>query len=141
LHSLSKRIPQNIEEQFVNKLKESFDWIGNWKVPQLQEEKKEFEAFTSEKNQIHIIFKAITKAQKAIIDIPFIFKTLYFCALITIRHSSLTRYPNFEKELNPIEIYNRKLPIIRKQPDFMELLDKAISKLLKLVDVKNLNSK
>lgn len=50
------------------------------------------------------------------------------CALLTIQHSTLTRYP--ENGKNPFEVYTSKLPLIKKQPLFMNLLEDAI-KLLK----------
>lgn len=66
------------------------------------------------------------------IDNAYISYTLYFAALVTIQHSSLTRYPDFKKNINPIDLYNYKLPTIKKQNDFMDLLESALNRLTKV---------
>lgn len=89
--------------------------------------------------QIKEIFKKTEESKRAKLigeflleqtrNIYFIKLTLYACALLTIKHSSLTRYP--QDNLNPIKLYNAKLPIIKRQSDFMDLLEEAIGKLNK----------
>jgi len=64
-----------------------------------------------------------------VIDLAFINLTLYFCAIITVQHSSLTRYP--DDNVNPDMVYTKRLPLVKKQNEFMDLLDKALIKLLK----------
>jgi hypothetical protein len=51
------------------------------------------------------------------------------CGILTVQHSTSTRYP--ENEKNPINIYTSKLPLIKKQPLFMNLLEEAIKKIIK----------
>jgi hypothetical protein len=62
-------------------------------------------------------------------DLYFIYFTIKVCALLTIKHSSLTRYP--EEGKDPLKIYRSTLPLIKKQPLFMNLLELAIHKLAK----------
>ena len=63
-------------------------------------------------------------------DSIFIDYTFYSCALLTIQHSSLTRYP--KNGINPESIYINELPIVQKQLGFMELLKEAILRLQEL---------
>jgi HEPN domain-containing protein len=67
-------------------------------------------------------------------DFSFIYFSIKVCALLTIKYSSLTRYP--ENGLNPLKIYTSKLPLIKKQFLFMNLLEQAIHKLNKLDEPK-----
>lgn len=66
------------------------------------------------------------------IPITSINTTFYTCAILTIKHSSLSRYPS-ENGLNPNQIYLKKLPIIKKQLDFMLLLNEAIDRLESII--------
>lgn len=60
-------------------------------------------------------------------DLHFIKLTFQACAILTLQHVTLTRYP--QNAQNPIKIYTKKLPLVRKQLLFMNLLEKAIHKL------------
>ena len=55
--------------------------------------------------------------------------SLFACGILTTQHSSLARYP--ENGKNPLNIYTAKLPLIKKQILFMDLLEDAIKKLTK----------
>lgn len=63
-------------------------------------------------------------------NIIFVHWTLFFCALITVQHSSLARYP--DNGINPETIYNKDLPIVKKQAMFMDLLENSLFILNKL---------
>ena len=60
-------------------------------------------------------------------DFYFILIAFVVCSMVTIQHSTLTRYP--EKGRNPLQIYTLKLPLIKKQLLFMNLLEEALNKL------------
>ncbi len=52
---------------------------------------------------------------------------LYFSGLLTIQHSSITRYPVTDNVLkSPLRIYSKKLPVVKHQPAFLIHLRKAI---------------
>ena len=76
------------------------------------------------------LFESLKTVIYPMFDIMFINFTLYICAILTIQHSSLTRYPS--DGINPERIYNRKLPIVNKQMEFIELLTEAISRMEKI---------
>ena len=57
----------------------------------------------------------------------FILFALFACGILTTQHSSLARYP--ENGKNPLNIYTAKLPLIKKQILFMDLLEDAIKRL------------
>ena len=53
--------------------------------------------------------------------------TLKACAILTLQHVTSTRYP--QNGQDPNEIYNKKLPVIKKQLLYMNLLEQAIHRL------------
>ena len=70
------------------------------------------------------------KMLKVTADFSFIFFSLCCSAMLTIQHSSLTRYPANGKD--PLKIYTSKLPLVKKRLLFIELLQDALKKLKKL---------
>jgi hypothetical protein len=79
--------------------------------------------------QGHVLGKYIFQMMS---DIIFIGLTFGTCALLTIQHVSSTRYPTNGK--NPIKIYTSRLPLIKKQSLFMNLLREALTKMKKNKD-------
>ena len=71
------------------------------------------------------------------LDLIFIQISLLFGAYITIQHSSISRYP--EKNINPLLIYNEKLPIIKKFPEFENIFNNSFSKLENFIKIKEKN--
>lgn len=64
---------------------------------------------------------------KTTIHFLYAYSVLYFSGLLTIQHSSVTRYPDTnDPQKNPLFIYKKKLPIVRYQMQFLEHLEKAI---------------
>ena len=68
------------------------------------------------------------------LDISFIRLSISACSILTEQHSTLTRYP--EQGKDPTKIYRSRLPIIKKQPLFMDLLEEVIAKMKKHSDEK-----
>lgn len=62
--------------------------------------------------------------------------TFFTCAMITNKHSTSTRYA--DGGIDPDTIYNKKLPVVRKQLQFMSLLKKGIERLILLDQEKNI---
>ena len=105
-------------------------WVGTIETPEAKQGKLDMEKILSDKNMMQEMVNVIRLGLINIIDSSFIGSVLYACAFITIQHSSKSRYP-FENH-NPLTIYNKKLPIVRMQPEFMWYLEKAISKIKKM---------
>lgn len=53
--------------------------------------------------------------------------SLYHLAIITLPHSTITRYPL--NGLSPIKIYNKKLSIVKKLPELIEVHDNTLDEL------------
>ena len=53
--------------------------------------------------------------------------SLITLAIITLPHSSITRYPI--NDSSPVKIYNKKLPIVKKLPDLIDAQDIALKEL------------
>ena len=122
------KIPVNYEKKFKNVLLSVADWVGQFETQEAIESKKEILNFINDKDQSKQLWEAmVNQIFPSMIDIAFINLTLYFCAIITIQHSSLSRYP--ENGRNPQNIYVLKLPLVKKQKEFMNYLQDAINRL------------
>lgn len=64
---------------------------------------------------------------KSFVHIMYAQAVLYFSGYLTIQHSSVSRYPHTDDpKKNPLNIYNKKLPIVKYQPVFLRHLKKAL---------------
>jgi peroxiredoxin len=70
---------------------------------------------------------SIKKYVKLLCSISSISASLITLAIITLPHSSITRYPI--NDLSPVKIYNKKLPIVKKLPDLIDAQDIALKEL------------
>lgn len=123
------KIPKKADKEMKQEMLNVADWIGTAGTKEAINGKKEFEEFLNDEKKwaefSNILRKKMIPLQ---LDTIFVNATLWICAIITVQHSSLTRYPD-DKNNNPIEIYQMKLPIVKKQPQFMDFLEKALIKL------------
>jgi len=122
------KIPLNFDSIFKSKMFEVANWIGQFATENAKEEKANFEKFINDEEKLNQLYNyMINYLFPMLIDSVFIYTTLYFCAIITVQHSSLTRYP--KDNINPNLIYTKQLPIVKKQKYFMTLLQEAILKI------------
>lgn len=125
------KIPRNFEDVLKNQMVGVADWIGQFETQEAISAKTEFLEFMDEPDNSKKIYNLILKQiLPMVIDLAFVNLTLYFCAIVTVQHSSLTRYP--DDNVNPDTVYTKKLPLVKKQKEFMDLLDKALLKLSKI---------
>jgi HEPN domain-containing protein len=107
------------------------EWIGQFETQEAIDAKIEFckymDSVDNEKEFNNLIVKQMLPL---LFDLTFVNLTLLFCAIITVQHSTLTRYP--DDGINPDTIYTKRLPLVKKQIEFMNLLDKALLKITKL---------
>lgn len=85
--------------------------------------KRSFQEIIKDEESFKLSYKFIA----GLINSMFVIYVFYACAIITHKQNTLTRYPN--EDHNPLSIYTLKHPLIKKQPDFMKLFDKALKKL------------
>lgn len=121
------KLPKKVDKKFQQTMLKLADWIGNFETSEVIATKKEYLEILSDKKKSRELYAIMTKVLNVTTDFAFIFCTLIVCGLLTIQHSSLTRYP--VNGQNPFEIYNSKLPLIKKQPLFMDLLDQVLLKM------------
>ncbi len=106
------------------------DLIGKFATPDALNAKNELQEYLDDPVKSKKFYKVMKKMLKLTIDSAFLFYSFWTCALLTIQHSSITRYPKDGK--SPLQIYSAKLPLVKKQPLFMQVLLKALNKLRKL---------
>jgi len=138
LKNLKIDLSLNFEILFKQKFLEIADWIGHFKTPQALKTKMELIEMINNQEQSEKFYNIITNEfVPLIIDTIFMVSTLFCCAIITIQHSSSTRYP--ESDISPEIIYNKCLPIVTNQPHFMELLEASLGVLKKLNKQSDIN--
>ena len=126
------KIPGDYEKKFEKIMLDIADWIGQFGTEEAISAKKDFLNFIANKDYAKQLYDLmLNQILPMMIDITFVNLTLYFCAIITVQHSSLSRYPEDGK--NPELIYTKRLPLIQKQNQFMDLLEDSLERL------KNLN--
>ncbi len=99
----------------------------------LENEKKEWLDFIekTDDDQLIAIFE---KVLDDVLELSSISVILYSCTLLTVQHSSKTRYPESPNWTSPLEFYCPSLPIVARQMEFLEYLDKALVRLLTWVE-------
>lgn len=118
-------IPINFESAFKTTMLDVADWIGQFGTEKAISDKTNLEKLISDEKQSNQLCDLmINRIFPLLIDLVFVNMTLYMCAIITIQHSSLTRYS--EENINPDLIYTKRLPIVKKQKEFMDLLNEVI---------------
>lgn len=117
----SKKVDKLITQELKN-LKDFSD-----KFYPEKDRKEMEEAFNSGNREevLNMIYKVSQYQMKFL----FMNYTFYFCALITIRHSNIARYP--DNSISPINFYNLKNPSVKYQPYFMRFLKIACERLKK----------
>jgi len=125
------KFPKDIKQVFKKQFLEVADWIGHFETQESLKEKNDLINLLDNEEQSKQFYDLmIYQILPMIIEIAFANMTLFFCALITVQHSSMTRYP--ENNINPETVYNLQLPIVKKQPLFMDLLKNSIIVIKKL---------
>jgi HEPN domain-containing protein len=130
LRSPNIRLSRNPPPEMKEIILRIADWAGNFQTPEAMNAKKKFEEWANDPVKLKEIYAVMIKTVKITADFSFIFFSLCCSAVLTIQHSSLTRYPAEGKD--PLKIYTAKLPVIKKQFLFMDLLQEALKKLQKL---------
>ena len=97
--------------------------------PQKIEKVKEDLNIKLDLNLMKEVIRAIQSApiKKAI----YVTYSLYYLSLIMLPHAIVTRYP--DNNHNPLEIYNKNLPLIQLFGDMVEIMEKTLSKLENLL--------
>ncbi len=82
----------------------------------------------------NIIREHFSDIIESIFETSYAYVVLYFSSYLTIQHSVLSRYPDSLKNpKTPFQIYNKKLPLVKYQPLFLDHLRSAILGIEKLI--------
>lgn len=122
-------LPNKYNEEAKEMVNSFIKRMSRRKSPKAARALKPFLELVADENSFRKGYEIFVPALNRWIDSIYCSLAIYGCALITVQHSSLTRYPKERKD--PLKIYTLKLPVIRKQPQFMDLLNKALSKIKK----------
>jgi HEPN domain-containing protein len=132
LYNFKFKFPPNFDGKMNEIFRSVIEWIETFPTLEAKQAKKEYEDLLRDPSKKKDFLKMVKILMKSMMDIFFIEKTFYYCAILTIQHSSRTRYPIKNVCENPLKVYSGNLPMIRKQTDFLNYLKLAILKLNKL---------
>ena len=129
----SRPLSAKTAHQLKRRMSEFADWVGTVGAQEATKGKAEIEALVHS-SELWQGFTDLLTSKLIPLQMQgvFISTTFWFCAIVTVQHSSLTRYPD-NKGNKPLDIYKKNLPIVRKQPEFMDFLEKALMKFENLV--------
>ncbi len=131
IQNFQLELPKNFNTIFKNSILEISKWTQQFETEETKISQKEIHDFLNNKKDSKLIFDSFkTVIYPLMIDIVFISQTLYYCAILTIQHSSLSRYPS--DGVNPENIYIKSLPIVNKQIEVIEFLEEAILRMEKI---------
>jgi HEPN domain-containing protein len=131
LETIEYAFPENSNSILRSQMQAMARYFGELGTKEALETKREILKMLADKKKSQMYFQNLMHHLIPIqFDSIFIDHTFYFCALLTIQHSSQTRYP--KNGVNPEDIYTKELPIVQKQLDFIKFLKEAILRLEKM---------
>ncbi|MCX9025681.1 MAG: HEPN domain-containing protein [Candidatus Methanoperedens sp.] len=101
---------------------ELYNVFSKYNPVQVEKEKKNLDNINIEQ-----IEEYIKRYFEFIYFVTFISTPLYYLSIITLPHSTVTRYP--QNDLTPVNIYTKKLPIVKKLPVLSEIQGRALKEL------------
>ena len=125
-------LPKDYKIKYKKALTDYISWLKNFETETIINDVVEFEKIISDKIEFEKFLKLSYTFLETIYDIIYCQITLFFCAVLTIQHSSMTRYPDDANKTNPIELYNESLSIVKRQTNFLEHLKNALKRLVPL---------
>lgn len=70
---------------------------------------------------------SLKRLSKPISELIFCYSSLFYLSLIFSEHAIKSRYP--EDDLNPLEVYNEKMPLVQMLDSFIKIAEETIEKL------------
>jgi len=112
------------------------DLLGQIEIKPGETTKGEWDFVINDEQNIRLLTKIYTEELKIVNRVAFIEYAFIICAFFTIQHSSLTRY--FVGDKNPLKIYTKKLPLVKKQQEIMDVFERAVLEFKKMLNSKPL---
>jgi HEPN domain-containing protein len=135
LHNLKNvqiQVPKNLERDFNAHLLIIVNWLARFENEDAKKAADEFLTFLNDKRNVRQFYNAIIKnVIPKMIDFGIIIMTLFYCALLTHKHFSISRYP--DSQINPMSYYKINLPLVKRQLILMEFLENALVKFRTIV--------
>jgi len=115
------------EVEITDRMTQLGDWIGSLGTPEAIGIKEELILFLSDKLKRDDYYKTVNNHMWVIVDYTYIQAALYFFSLLTIQHSSRTRYLS-DDGTSPLTLYTKEMPVINRLPRMLELMGEAIER-------------
>jgi len=119
------RVVKDRDKILVERFKLLSDWIGKFETAEAMKAKDEFEEFFKYRTNRDMFYeKGLKVFLKIVKDITSLNLTLYFLSVLTIQHSTKTRY--ITENVSPLKFYLPKLAMINRQDELMDLMERAL---------------
>ena len=125
--------PDNFLDLIKEKMVANIKFLESFTGDTVKNEKKELLDFI-EKTDDEELMSIFKKVLDVILELSSISVILYICTILTVQHSSKTRYPESPNWTSPLDFYCPSLPIVARQMEFSGYLDKALARLLTWVE-------
>lgn len=117
-------LPKIYGKKAKEKISTFLSWLEELKDKRSLNLKQIIESIMKDEETFRDLYEGVAKYLDASIGTLSAGYAILYCTLVTAKHNNLTRYPH--QEWNPLNIYSRNLPIIKKQPEFMRILGRAL---------------
>jgi len=117
----------DFKEHLIVKMDLIFKEIYMFNPEKVEEERKDFEEFIKDENQLNDLIESAKEHLKNRLNEHHFVLILYYSNLLSHNHNNKSRYP--ELDFNPLEYYNLSCPIIQKLPEFTQYLESTLFQL------------
>lgn len=128
--------PRNMKAELKKYFKQVAEWSGKFNTSSALATERELLELINDKKKLVELSDHTFDHLELQLQLIFSQLTLFVCAMVTNHHSTTTRYP--EGDIDPDIMYTMKLPLVKKQEVFMDLLENAITRIILITGNKNI---
>lgn len=115
------------------------DTLKAFNTPETDLACEEINQMLGDEEQVEMLMQSMKLYQKMMGVLMPLFMNLYCLGLLFDPHATKTRYPYEDTQSNPLEIYHARMPLIKKLPELMNVLEKSLKTMKNLNKDFNLN--
>ena len=129
---ITDHIPNSMFNDMPSFFNDAASWVQEFNPTYAKELQKEYRDFIEDKENIKMLQQGMRNIIRLSFKLDFIGKTFFVCSIFTIQHSSRTRYPRAGE--NPLETYNKRLPLVQQQAEIMEVFENAVRRFKRIIN-------
>ena len=126
-------------EVLVKAYDQIIDTFKAFSTPEADIMCEEIKHMLEDEEQLEMLLQYMKLYQKMMGVLMPLFMNLYCLGLLFDPHATKTRYPYEDTQSYPLEIYHARMPLIKKLPELMNVLEKSLKTMKNLNKDFNLN--